>query len=95
MDSQSVVEKTIENGLADKQDEQVNDKNEQGIEKKLKRKYDIIVFGASGFTGQFVVKEMIHFSQIYNLTWAIAGRNSKKLQTVLDNLCKKQGEFYF
>lgn len=77
--------------------EQLNvDKNEQVIEKKSKRKYDIIVFGASGFTGQFVVQEMNHFSQVYNLTWAIAGRNTNKLQTVLDNnMCKAQGTFCF
>lgn len=93
MDSQSLVKNTIQNSLADEQ--VVDDKNKQDVEKKSKRKYDIIVFGASGFTGQFVVKEMNHFSRVYNLTWAIAGRNKKKLQTVLDNMCILQGEFYF
>lgn len=53
---------------------------------KSKRKYDIIVFGASGFTGKCVVMEMGRFSQTYNLTWAIAGRNTDKLQNVLDKL---------
>ncbi|XP_060847112.1 saccharopine dehydrogenase-like oxidoreductase [Rhopalosiphum padi] len=62
--------------------------NEQIANLKSKRKYDIIVFGASGFTGQFVVMEMGHFSQIYNLTWAIAGRNTDKLQDVLDKMYK-------
>ncbi|XP_026817220.1 saccharopine dehydrogenase-like oxidoreductase [Rhopalosiphum maidis] len=62
--------------------------NEQIANLKSKRKYDIIVFGASGFTGQFVVMEMGRFSQIYNLTWAIAGRNTDKLQDVLDKLYK-------
>lgn len=93
MDSQSLIEKTIENCLADEQ--VIDDLNKQEIEKKFKRKYDIIVFGASGFTGQFVVKEMIYFSRVYNLTWAVAGRNTKKLQTVLDNLCNVQSELYF
>lgn len=63
-------------------------------EDKSKRKYDIIVFGASGFTGQFVVMEMGFFSQIYNLTWAIAGRNTNKLQNVLDNMYKTHGKFH-
>lgn len=58
------------------------------IGEKSKRQYDIVVLGASGFTGQFVVKEMGYFSQLYNLTWAIAGRNTNKLQKVLDNMYK-------
>ncbi|XP_060859268.1 saccharopine dehydrogenase-like oxidoreductase [Metopolophium dirhodum] len=65
-----------------------NPSNEQITNIKSKRKYDIIVFGASGFTGQFVVTEMGHFSQTYNLTWAIAGRNTDKLQNVLDKMYK-------
>jgi len=59
---------------------------------KSKRKYDIIVFGASGFTGQHIVMEMARFSQIYNLTWAIAGRNIIKLQNVLVKLYKTLGK---
>jgi len=63
---------------------------------KSKRKYDIIVFGASGFIGQYVAMEMGRFSQIYNLTWAIAGRNTDKLQNVLDKLYKTLGKLpYF
>ncbi|CAH1731636.1 saccharopine dehydrogenase-like oxidoreductase [Aphis gossypii] len=62
--------------------------DEQITNIKSKRQYDIIVFGASGFTGQFVVMEMGRFSQIYNLTWAIAGRNTDKLQDVLNKLYK-------
>ncbi|XP_025198349.1 saccharopine dehydrogenase-like oxidoreductase [Melanaphis sacchari] len=65
-----------------------NPASEQITNTKSKRKYDIIIFGASGFTGQFVVMEMGRFSQIYNLTWAIAGRNAVKLQNVLDKLYK-------
>jgi len=63
---------------------------------KSKRKYDIIVFGASGFTGQYVVMEMGRFSLTYNLTWAIAGRNIDKLQNVLDKMYKTIGKLpYF
>jgi len=69
--------------------------NEQITNIKSKRKYDIIVFGASGFTGQFVVMEMGHFSQTYNLTWAIAGRNTDKLQIVLDKMYKTLGKFLY
>ncbi|XP_025191825.1 saccharopine dehydrogenase-like oxidoreductase [Melanaphis sacchari] len=51
-----------------------------------KRKYDIIIFGASGYTGKFVVLEMGRLSQIYNLTWAVAGRNTANLRNVLNRL---------
>ncbi|VVC37547.1 Hypothetical protein CINCED_3A024175 [Cinara cedri] len=68
----------------------VNSNLEEEMSQTSKRKYDIIVFGASGFTGQFVVMEMGFFSQIYNLTWAIAGRNTNKLQNVLDKMYKTQ-----
>ncbi|GJS87899.1 probable mitochondrial saccharopine dehydrogenase-like oxidoreductase [Tanacetum coccineum] len=47
--------------------------------------YDIIIFGASGFTGKHVVKEALKFvspdSPIKNL--ALAGRNSTKLTEAL------------
>lgn len=48
-------------------------------------KYDIVIFGASGFTGQFVVEELARYtaSANANLKWAIAGRNESKLKKVL------------
>lgn len=70
----------------------VNSNLEEKISQNSKRKYDIIVFGASGFTGQFVVMEMGFFSQIYNLTWAIAGRDTNKLKNVLDKMYKTQSK---
>jgi len=73
-----------------------NPANEHIINSKSKRKYDIIIFGASGYTGKHVVKEMGHLSQTYNLTWAIAGRNTVKLQNILDKLYITLGKFpYF
>jgi len=52
-----------------------------------KRPYDVIVWGASGFTGKLVV-EYLHARYRNNdqLQWAIAGRNIEKLQKVLDAL---------
>ncbi|KAJ8410289.1 hypothetical protein AAFF_G00202700 [Aldrovandia affinis] len=51
------------------------------------RPYHIIVFGASGFTGQFVVEEVARTSAegpSGTLKWAIAGRSRQKLEKVLD-----------
>ena len=48
-----------------------------------KREFDLIVWGATGFTGQLVVE---YLAQTYGvdgeLRWAIAGRNRSKLETV-------------
>ena len=48
-----------------------------------KRKFDIVIWGATGFTGQLVVESL---AQTYGLGgdihWAIAGRNKRKLEDV-------------
>lgn len=55
----------------------------------MTREFDVIIFGASGFTGQFVVEEMavsVEMDSLYktnNIRWAIAGRNRDKLAEVL------------
>ena len=48
-------------------------------------KYDYVIFGASGFTGQFVVEFMANALKRDNdetSTWAISGRNEGKLRLV-------------
>lgn len=53
------------------------------------RKFNIIVFGASGFTGQFVVEEIaMTMDSEAKFTWAVAGRDMKKLQAVLSTASK-------
>ena len=62
-----------------------------------KRKFDIIIYGASGFTGQFVVEELATCTTSENLNkednfkWAIAGRNIKKLEECLSDVDKNIG----
>ncbi|XP_076011677.1 saccharopine dehydrogenase-like oxidoreductase [Genypterus blacodes] len=51
------------------------------------RPYHIVIFGASGFTGQFVVEEVartVAEGPNGNLKWAIAGRSKQKLEKVLE-----------
>jgi len=49
------------------------------------REFDIILWGATGFTGSLVAQ---HFVDTYggDLNWAMAGRNLKKLEHVRDQL---------
>eukprot|EP00117_Sycon_ciliatum_P049995 scpid55643/ scgid35354/ Saccharopine dehydrogenase-like oxidoreductase len=52
--------------------------------------FDLVVFGASGYTGQFVVEELARRVS-GSLTWAVAGRNRAKLEAVLAEASKHVG----
>ncbi|XP_070580714.1 saccharopine dehydrogenase-like oxidoreductase [Ptychodera flava] len=47
------------------------------------KKFDLVVFGASGFTGQFVVEEVARVTEDPNFKWAVAGRSESKMTAVL------------
>ncbi|KAI9726607.1 MAG: hypothetical protein M1828_000974 [Chrysothrix sp. TS-e1954] len=49
------------------------------------RTYDLVVFGATGFTGKLTA-QYITRSFPTNIKWAIAGRSQSKLETVADEL---------
>lgn len=60
------------------------------------RPYQLIVFGASGFTGRFVVEEVARSSAEVpggKLTWAIAGRSRDKLEKVLQETADQLGTY--
>lgn len=46
------------------------------------RKYDIVLFGATGFTGNLVAEYFARHVSAKTVKWAIAGRNSNKLEAV-------------
>jgi len=46
------------------------------------REYDIIIWGATGFTGKLVAQYMLENYSAGNLTWAIGGRNLSKLDAL-------------
>lgn len=57
------------------------------VETTSSRPYHLVIFGASGFTGQFVVEEVartISEGPKGNLKWAVAGRSKQKLEKVLE-----------
>jgi short subunit dehydrogenase-like uncharacterized protein len=51
------------------------------------RQYDLIVWGASGFTGKLVTEYLLkHYGTDRDLRWAIAGRNRAKLELICSEL---------
>ncbi len=51
------------------------------------RKYDIVVYGATGFTGRLVAQYLQSQYQNHgDLVWAMAGRNEEKLRAVRDEI---------
>jgi len=50
------------------------------------RRFDIVLFGATGFTGQLVAEYLAEHTRDTDLRWAIAGRNPAKLERVRDSL---------
>src|SRR3954471_8264894 len=47
--------------------------------------FDIIVYGATGFTGQLVAESLTqHYKSDNSLKWAMAGRSLGKLKSVRD-----------
>lgn len=55
------------------------------------KSYDLIVFGATGFTGKYVAEEVARIACKENVSWAISGRNADKMNTILQNLEKSTG----
>jgi len=53
-----------------------------------KRPYDIILLGATGYTGK-LVSEYISKALPSNLSWAVAGRSQQKLDGIATDLRKR------
>lgn len=53
----------------------------------MSRPLDVIIFGASGFTGKYCIYEATKV--LSNLKWGIAGRSQEKLEKVLQEMGKK------
>lgn len=64
----------------------------QVIMASSEREFAIVVFGASGFTGQFVVREVAKNCK-GKFKWAIAGRSKDKLEKVLQETASELGRY--
>ena len=56
-------------------------------------KLDVIIFGATGFTGKIAVYEIVNLAKEKSITWGISGRNRNKLDKVLKEVEEKTGNF--
>src|ERR1700753_1042370 len=51
------------------------------------KKFDIVVYGATGFTGRLVAEYLAaHYKDHKALKWALAGRSLDKLKSVRDEI---------
>lgn len=50
------------------------------------RDFDLILWGATGFTGRLVAEHLVRAGGARNLRWAVAGRNTQRLAAVLDEI---------
>lgn len=55
------------------------------------REFDIVVFGATGFTGELVCRYLAEKRGAGELSWAVAGRNREKLNDYADELARTYG----
>jgi short subunit dehydrogenase-like uncharacterized protein len=51
------------------------------------RNFDVVIYGATGFTGKLVVEYMLNqYGDDNTISWAMAGRSHEKLMAVRDSL---------
>lgn len=57
----------------------------------MSNRLDIIIFGASGFTGKHTIPYVYKFAKAdgRSLTWGVAGRSEQKVKAALDEAAKK------
>lgn len=58
----------------------------------MNRKFDIILYGASGFTGIYVLESIVKSDEFNGITYAVAGRDRRKLEKVLSDVSQRTGK---
>lgn len=56
---------------------------------------DIVIFGATGYTGKLLVKNAIHMCKDQNLKFGIAGRRKAALEAVIQEFASDNGTLKF
>ena len=60
-----------------------------------KKKFDLIIFGATGFTGKLLCEYIKKKYSKNNLNWGIAGRNKQKLALLKEKLTMDDKHVFF
>uniref|UniRef100_A0A1I7XHP4 Sacchrp_dh_NADP domain-containing protein n=1 Tax=Heterorhabditis bacteriophora TaxID=37862 RepID=A0A1I7XHP4_HETBA len=55
-------------------------------------RYDVVIYGASGFTGAYIVQNLATSRDYEDLTFAVSGRNEQKLRRTLSDVSDKIGK---
>ena len=57
-------------------------------------KYDVIIYGASSFTGKLITEYFYNnYPNSENFSWAIAGRNPEKLKKILSQIIDNNSHY--
>ncbi|CAD5216127.1 unnamed protein product [Bursaphelenchus xylophilus] len=56
------------------------------------RRFDIVLYGASGFTGAYVLEEFVKSDEFGKIKFAVAGRNEQKLNKVIKRAAELTGK---
>jgi len=58
----------------------------------MSERYDLVIYGASGFTGAYVLEALVNSQQCNGVRYAVAGRNEAKLQKTLAEVSALTGK---
>ncbi len=61
------------------------------MEQQSEREFDLVVWGATGFTGRLVAEHLLRRSAEESFRWALGGRNRAKLEAVRDTIERETG----
>ena len=64
---------------------QKNNSEKENVKENIEKKFDVVVFGATGFTGELTANYLNQHEDIKKLSWAIAGRNKQKLEQLIES----------
>lgn len=57
-------------------------------------RYDIVLYGASGFTGLYVLEALVKTEQFQGVKFAVAGRSQARLQKALNTVSTLTGNAF-
>lgn len=57
----------------------------------MENRVDLMIFGATGYTGKFLVRELASTYKNEVFTWAVAGRSESRLKDLIQSVSKEKG----